>query len=204
MTNSTLKALDQFYANIERARSLAGLSTSLSTITTEAIDLSDILRASLVLSVSALDSFVHEFVRLGMLEVHAGKRPITNAHLRFSIPLSAARIAMSNTSQDEWLDQAIQQAHGWLSFQQPDKIAKAVRLVSSVSLWEQVGIELGKPAKAVEIQLSAIVDRRNKIAHEADVDPTNPGYRWPIDPKVVQEALDFVDSVATAIFKVTA
>ncbi|MBA2782887.1 MAG: HEPN domain-containing protein, partial [Actinomycetota bacterium] len=70
------------------------------------------------------------------------------------------------------------------------------------SLWEQVGIELGKPAKAVKVQLSTIVDRRNKIAHEADMDPTNPGYRWPINPKVVQEALDFVDSVVAAIFKV--
>lgn len=143
------EAIDQFSANIERARSLAGLSTSLSTITTEAVDLSDILRASLVLSVSALDNFVHEFVRLGMLEVHAGRRPTTDAYLSFRIPLSATQDAISSAAQDEWLDQAVRQAHGWLSFQQPDKIADAVRLMSSVSLWQSVGAELGKPAKSV-------------------------------------------------------
>ncbi len=196
------RALDQFSANLDRARNLSGLGAALSSITTEAIDLSDILRASLVLSVSALDNFVHEFVRLGMLEVNAGKRPTTDAHLTFRVPLSAARTAMSDATQNEWLDQAIQQAHGWLSFQQPDKIADAIRLMSSVSLWSQVGIELGKPAKAVKVQLNSIVDRRNKIAHEADMDPTNPGQRWPIDSQIVREALDFVDSLATAIFKV--
>ncbi len=196
------KALDQFTANIERARSLSGLATSLSEITTDAVDFSDIFRASLVLSVSALDNFIHEFVRLGMLDVHTGKRPMTDAHLKFRVPLSATRDAISSASQDEWLDQAIRQAHGWLSFQQPDKIADAIRLMSSVSLWEQVGVELGKSAKAVKTQLSAIVDRRNKIAHEADMDPTSPGYRWPINLTIVQEALDFIDEVVAAIFKV--
>ena len=196
------KALSQFSANMERARSLTGLSVSLGLFTTEAVDLSDILRASLVLSVSALDNFVHEFVRLGMLEVHAGKRLATAAHLAFRVPLSATRAAISNANQDEWLDQAVQQTHGWMSFQQPDKIAEAVRLVSPVSLWDRVGAELGKPAKAVKVQLSTIVDRRNKIAHEADMDPTNPGHRWPINPRIVEEALDFLESLVAAIFKV--
>ena len=68
-------AFDQFCENLARARSLGGLAQSLSNLTTAAVDLSDILRASLVLAVSAFDHFVHEFVRLGMLEVHRGNRP---------------------------------------------------------------------------------------------------------------------------------
>jgi len=195
-------ALDQFRENLARARTLAGLALSLSNLTTEAIDLSDILRASLVLAVSALDHFAHEFVRLGMLEVHQGNRPTTDAYLSFRVPMSAAREAIVDIGRHDWLDQAIRETHSWQSFQHPDKIADAVRLMSDVKLWEQVASELGMTGKAVKTQLSAIVDRRNKVAHEADMDPTNPGHRWPINAVLVRDALDFIEKVAQAIFKV--
>src|SRR5713101_9405668 len=195
-------AFDQFSENLARARSLAGLAESLSTLITAAVDLSDILRASLVLAVSALDHFVHEFVRLGMIEVHRGNRPTTEAYLSFRVPMSAAREAIADTNRDEWLDQAIREAHSWLSFQHPDKIADAMRFMSNVRLWEQVASELGMTSRTVRTQLGAIIDRRNKIAHEADMDPTNPGYRWPINEVLIQDAIDFIDKVVQAIFKV--
>jgi hypothetical protein len=125
-------AFDQFCENLARARSLAALAQSLSSLTTSVIELSDILRASLVLAVSALDHFVHEFVRLGMLEVHRGNRSTTDAYLLFRVPMSATRGAIADTGRDEWLDQAIREAHSWLSFQHPDKIADALRLMSNV------------------------------------------------------------------------
>jgi hypothetical protein len=174
-------ALDQFEANLLRARSLCGISVSLTALTTVAVDLTDIYRASLVLGVSALDYFVHEFVRLGMLEVYRGNRPATDANLSFKIPLSAAKAGIADAKQDDWLDATIRETHGWLSFEHPDKIADAIRLMSAVKLWEEVAKEIGINAKAVKVRLTAIVDRRNKIAHEADMNPTDPGTRWPID-----------------------
>ena len=195
-------AIDQFCENLARARSLAGLAQSLSSLTTAAVDLSDILRASLVLAVSALDHFVHEFVRLGMLEVHRGNRPTTDTYFSFRVPMSAAREGMADTGRDEWLDQAIREAHSWLSFQHPDKMADAIRLMSNVRLWEQVASELGMTSRAVRTQLGTIIDRRNKIAHEADMDPTNPGYRWPINEVLVRDATDFIARIAQAIFTV--
>ena len=65
-----------------------------------------------------------------------------------------------------------------------------------------MSIELGVTQRDVKAWLSLLVDRRNKIAHEADMDPTNPGHRWPISDVSVQEALEFVDKLAGAIFKV--
>ena len=197
-------ALDQFSENVARAKSLAGLARSLSGLTTEAVEISDIYRASLVLGVSALDYFVHEFVRLGMLEIHRGKRAATDAHLSFRVSIAAARTGIANTAQDDWLDQAIREAHSWLSFQHPDKIADAIRLVSAIKLWEAVATELNTQATEVKTGLSTIVDRRNKIAHEADMDPTNPGFRWPIDSPLVEEALDFIGKTVDAIYKVVA
>jgi hypothetical protein len=89
-----------------------------------------------------------------------------------------------------------------LSFQQPDKIADAIRLISSIELWNLVAIELGMSSADVKTGLKIIIDRRNTIAHEADMDPTNPGFRWTINANMANEATDFIDRIAEAIFKV--
>jgi hypothetical protein len=197
-------ALEQFYENLSRARALSGLAKSLLAITTTVIDLTDLYRAALVLGVSALDQFVHEFVRLGMIEVHRGSRMATDANLSFRIPLSAARNGIADPARDDWLDAAVREAHSWQSFQSPDKIADAIRLVSGVRLWEEVGKEIGSDAKAVRVRLTAIVVRRNQVAHEADIDPTNPGNRWPIDSVMVEDALDYINRIVHAIYKTAA
>jgi hypothetical protein len=194
-------ALDQFNENISRARVLSGLARSLAALTTTAVDLSDIYRASLVLGVSALDQFVHEFVRIGMREVHRGNRPVTDANLSFRIPLGAARLGIADPTRDDWLDATVREAHSWQSFQHPDKIADAIRLVSGVKLWEGVAKETGTDAKAVKVRLTAIIDRRNQIAHEADMDPTNPGNRWPISSALTEDALDYIERLVHAIYK---
>ena len=194
-------ALDQFQTNLARARTLSGVAASIGALTTPVIDITDIHRASLVLAVSALDYFVHEFVRLGMLEVHRGKRPATDANLSFKVPIVAVRTGFADLTQDDWLDEAVREAHSWQSFQHPDKIAEAIRLVSAVKLWQEVANEIGSDPTAVKARLIVIIDRRNKIAHEADMDPTNPGNQWPISASLVKDALDFIDCVVQAIYR---
>lgn len=54
---------------------------------TSVLNLSDMLRAALVLAVSALDYYIHEVVTLGMLEIHQGLRPEPPAFSRFQISL---------------------------------------------------------------------------------------------------------------------
>jgi hypothetical protein len=195
-------ALNQFQTNLARAWSLSGLAGSVDALTTPAVDVSDIHRAAIVLGVSALDQFVHEFVRLGMLEVQQGNRPSTDSNLAFRVPIVAVKAGLANPTQVDWLDQAIRQAHSWQSFQHPEKIADAIRLVSNVKLWQDVAKEIGADATAVKARLTAIVDRRNKIAHEADMDPTNLGHQWPINGALVGDALEFLDRVVHAIYKV--
>jgi len=198
------QAITQFRENIARVKALAATIKAVDSITTQAVDLSDFLRAEIVLAISALDHFIHELVRLGMLEICSGPRRPTDAYHSFLIPLQYAHSAQSCSLSDQmWLDQAIRERHSWLSFQDPDKIADAIRLISSVHLWEEVGREIGKPAKDIKSNLKVIVDRRNKIAHEADIDPTNPGVRWPITQQIASQTVDFVESITEAIYKVT-
>ena len=175
-----------------------------------------------MLTVSALDYYIHEVVTLGMLEIYRGQRaePAVSANTsksafsRFKVSLGGARqdrqIALdisswleteiqsnygyellenSNTisnllpiisnsivnrlNNTAWLENEIRETLGYQSFQQPDKIADAIRLISDKKLWQEVANNMNKSAKDIKQPLTLIVDRRNKIAHEADIDPTS-------------------------------
>jgi hypothetical protein len=160
-------ALSAFTENLARVRHLHALHASFSAQVTAIVDLSDLLRAEVVLAASALDHYVHELTRLGMLECWRGKRPLTDAFKRFSLPAGATVAAMADTSQAEAIfENEVRVRHSYATFQQPEKIADAVRLFSNIGLWETVAGRLGVSTKDARNALSLIVDRRNKIAHE--------------------------------------
>ena len=195
------RALAQLGANVARAKDLVGLARALQATTTPVVDVSDLLRASLVLGVSALDHFVHEVTRLGMLEIATGVRPVTEAYQRFEVSLRSIPSALAGSG-TAWLDQEIRQRHGWLSFQDPLKLADAIRIVSAKPLWKELGVLLAMSAEDAKARLRLTVERRNKIAHEADMDPTSPGSRWPIDPVLVDDALSYLERIAVGIREV--
>ena len=104
---------------------------------------------------------------------------------------------LNNTS---WLESEIRERLGYQSFQQADKIADAIRYISDKKLWDEVAIQMARPARDVKQQLNSIVDRRNKIAHEADIDPTfNIGSRWNIDEELVGDAVNFIEILVESI-----
>lgn len=245
-------ALDQFRISIGRVRDLIALHNSVNAQSTGALDVSDMLRAALVLAVSALDYYVHEVVTLGMLEIHQGQRSepfpsantIQSAFSRFQVSLGSARqdrlaaIDIASWLENEiqqtqgytflqqpytvsdliptisncivnrlnnasWLESEIRERLGYLSFQQADKIADAIRYISDKKLWDEVASQMTKSAKDIKQQLNSIVDRRNKIAHEADIDPTfNIGSRWNIDEVIVGDAVDFIEMLVESIHQV--
>ncbi|MFP4134434.1 MAG: HEPN domain-containing protein [Halothece sp.] len=246
------QAIEQFRISITRVRNLIALHNSVKVQSTSALDLSDMLRASLVLTVSALDYYIHEVVTLGMLEIHQGNRPepepkrnaSQSAFSRFQVSLGGAReerlIALDISSwleneiqqsqgfdfleqtytvsdllpivsdsllnklnRSSWLEDEIREKLGYQSFQQPNKIADAIRLISDKKLWDEVANKLGKTSQEIKQELGVIVDRRNKISHEADIDPTfGIGDRWDIDEIMVSEAVDFIEQLVETIHQV--
>ena len=181
-----------------RVKNLQAIYVSFSGLTTSALDLSDILRLEIVMCVGALDQYIHEIVRLGMIEVFEGVRPQPPGFSKFAVSMDAALqgISVRNSS---WLDIEIRTRHGFISFQQPDKIADGIRYFSGVELWNEVSRHLCLPKDDVKSQLRLIVDRRNKIAHEADVDPSFPDTRWPITLTMTQDTIDFIEKLGEAI-----
>ncbi|MBD2156007.1 HEPN domain-containing protein [Leptolyngbya sp. FACHB-16] len=245
-------ALDQFRISIGRVRDLIAIYNHVSSTSTSFLDVSDILRAALVLAVSALDYYIHEVVTLGVLEIYKGQRPepspppnsAQSAFSRFQVTLGGSRqerlIALDiaswleneiQQSQDSsflqqsytlssllpiisssvlnrlnntsWLEDEVRERLGYQSFQHPDKIADAIRLISDKRLWYEVSLKLGMDAKDVKQQLIAIVDRRNKIAHEADIYPSyGVGNLWNIDEVMVSDVVNFIEQVVENIHQV--
>lgn len=187
-----------FRQNVSYARDLIATASALRAQVTAAISTDDLLRSALVQGVSAFDHFVHEEVRARMIETELGNHPRAAGYDRFRVTLASVNVALSSGG-TSWLEQEIRDQHGYLSFQQPDKVADAFRLVSNVSLWEEVAKELGSNPGDTKRQLKLIVDRRNKIAHEADTDPTPPRSRYPISDNMVRDSLDFLERVANAV-----
>lgn len=244
-----LSALNHFRTSINRVRELVAIHDSVKAQATAALDLSDILRAALVLAVSAFDFYIHEVVTLGMLEIYRGQRAEPNissnstlsAFSRFQVSLGGTKqerllaisidtwleteierlkgteflessheisdltpiisnIVRAKFDNTSWLENEIREKLSFQSFQQPNKVADAIRRISDKKLWDEVGLLLEMPAGDVKQQLSAVVDRRNKIAHEADIDPTfGIGERWRIDRLQVNDATNFIEKVVESI-----
>ena len=95
-----LNPIEQFQENITRVQNLDGLHVPSGNVTTSAVDLTDLLRSQIVMIVSALDLYIHEITRVGMLEVYNGGRPQTDAFLKFQVSLDSAMQGISNTSRD--------------------------------------------------------------------------------------------------------
>lgn len=196
-----LNAIQQFRANMERVRLLGGLYRALEQLTTPAVDATDLLRAQFVMAVSALDHYIHEITRVGMLEVYNGQRPPTDAFRRFQVSMDAAMTGLAGVSGNSWFETEIRTTHGYQAFQHPDRIADAVRLFSSCELWPSVASRLGLSVQDVKNQLRLIADRRHKITHEADLAPSYTGavVRWPITPADSANAVIFIEDVCEAI-----
>ena len=79
-------------------------------------------------------------------------------------------------------------------------------MVSPCSLWNEIALKLGATAITVTTvagdikkKLSVIVDRRNKIVHEGDLQPTVPRTPWTITRTDLTEVAAFIGSIVSSI-----
>src|SRR5579872_5400758 len=100
---------------------------------TAALQPDEILRAEWVARVAALDLYVHELVAQRMLAIFAGALPVTAAFRAFKIPtetLTRIRVAISPGDANAAFDLEVRRQIGFLTYQDPEKIADGIRLCS--------------------------------------------------------------------------
>lgn len=206
-----MSPFSHFSAVWDRCAQLTTLHSYLSSRVTGVLQPDELLRAEWVARVSALDLYIHELVAQRMVEIFEGVRCASRGYYRFQISndaLERVRNAATPTDAGAAFDLEIREKLSILSFQEPEKIADAVRLVSDIELWNSVAAELGASpatvvtkAKHLKRELSLVAQRRNKIAHEGDLKPTPPREPWPISRIDVAHVSNLIERVVHAIDK---
>lgn len=201
--------IDHFDAVWLRCHGLSAIHAYLAKNMTGALPVDEVLRAAWVVRVSALDLYVHELVAQRMLKSFEGTLPRTPQFQAFQLPLETVeriQAAPTPSAASSAFDLEVRRQLSLATYQDPEKIADGVRLCSGVELWNAVASHQGATpaqkvtaAKQIKQQLRAIVDRRNKIAHEGDLQPTLPVTPWPISQADLAQVSAFIEGVVRSI-----
>ena len=194
-------AKTHFEQNILRVKNLGSIYQSLNSDTAQLLDLSDILRSQYVMLISALDHFIHEIVRFGMIETYNNQRTPTKAFKEFILSLNKNILftkAIMEEKNNTWLNGQIRYRNGFESFQESDKIKEALYLILEKDIWIEVQQDLGNE---ITMELNLIIKRRNQISHEADIEPINQELRE-IREEDITYSIELIESIVNKIFDV--
>ncbi|APD11128.1 hypothetical protein UC34_03475 [Pandoraea vervacti] len=154
----------------------------------------DLLRSKIVCSVSAFDKLMHDIIHTGIVEAYAGNRATTPKYLDEPIPLKiVARLDNAGESpRDTVFARSIRDKLRTLSFQHPEKVADGLSYIWPENRkWQRIAAAMGEEEKGVREMLKSIVQRRNAIAHEADL-RSDDDVKQPISREGAVEAARFM------------
>lgn len=176
-------AIIQYQLNIKSARDLETIYVALAAMTSNSVPKEELLRAEIVAVVSAFDTYIHDIVRLGLkcqYQNSVSNPYITNFTNKHSI------------SSLENFEMKIREVHSYKTFQAPKKISEALEMITINNIWTKI-----KPnIPDVETILQLIIERRNKIAHESDINPTNGlSEKWPINLNMAQRVVYSINDI---------
>lgn len=193
----------------QRCELFAALHGFMTNHVTAALQPDELLRAEWASRVSALDLYMHELVAQNLLRIFDGTRPSCSGFAKLRVSGEALlRIQSATTAAERSsaFDLEVRTKLSRVSYQYPDDIADGIRLISPCKLWHDVALKMGATTATVSTQteslkkrLSLIVDRRNKIVHEGDLQPTIPRTAWPISPEDVSDVVAFINEIVRAI-----
>ena len=177
------KPLIQFKNNMQSARDLETIYIALQHMTTKSIPKSEVLRAEFVALVSALDTYIHDIVRESLKYMYLNR--ITNNYLTTFMQ----NHSISNIQLLEW---KIIEIHGYKTYQAPKKIKEILAKIDVPFEWiDLIGFEE---------KLKLIVQRRNKIAHESDINLINGlGEKWPISLIDIKHTVVTIENIVEYI-----
>ena len=187
-------ALKLFKRNIQDASNLSAIHEYVESQIKSPLSFDDILRSQIVYSVSAFDKLMHDIIRIGIMEIFNGSRPPTSRYLSETIPISVYNeLIFAELPPKEYIfEQAIIKKLKIVSYQDPIKVAEGLSYIwDEGQKWQKIATKIGMNDKTAKTTLKLIVDRRNSIVHEADIDPST-NQKYLIDKSDCQQTTDFL------------
>lgn len=173
-----------------------------------------LLRSEFILIVSAFDNYLHNIVRRKITESFFSTAPLPDK-MNLEMPVRIFQELMGGTddtdtdarteTRRQLFDSALRKQLSESSFQSPRSVEYAAGLLQIVQLWKTVASAMNVAAHTnsytpenVRNQLALIVQRRNQIAHEADIVPGSLEMRE-IDTQTVSDCRIFLTRLADSI-----
>lgn len=189
------RRLSYFSREISRARDLVGLGQSISSMTQGRVDGTDLYRSALVHAVAALDSYIHgiivdravDILMMRSVTIGAGK-----VGLNFGA-ISQIFSASNPVDMEATARTFVVERLGLETYQRPDDIGDGLAMVGIKRIWSTA---FPADSGSKKIALGVVVSRRNRIVHECDLDPLNPGV---VTPLTDTDALDAVKTVENTV-----
>lgn len=162
MSQHTAKSL--FDLNMVSADELLKLYDGISALGTR-LDISWLLRATIVFSISAFDAYFHDKIkyRAG----HYDLKTLPPALARFPVPLEGLVEWDNSKRKGNVIRNWVTEYYSVRPLQRPDEIAKALGLIGIEKFWDTIEPNSGKK-KILLDRLADYTKRRNQIAHEGD------------------------------------
>ena len=192
-----------------RADVLATLHAYCTANVAAALNPEELLRAEWAMRVSALDLYVHELVAQNLLAIFEGSRPICPGYSKLQVSsdvLMTIHKAGAGLVSSTTFDLEMRSRLGRITFQFPDDIADGIRMISPIELWNDIARYYGATnatlkadCQALRGTLTQIVNRRNKIVHEGDLQPGIPRAAWPISRVDVDHVTQTIIRIVTAL-----
>lgn len=212
--------LTLFDNNVAQASSLSTLYINLRDgVHIEDVYNSNLLKAQLVNVVSAFDMFIHGIVKKGVIEIFNKTRKETPKFQSFAFQaktilklIEVMSPGFMPSSFDEMpdviLEKELSDKLSFMSFQSPDKVTDALSLIWGEPHKLQVlaadmnisGCNTNEKANNLKQELTIIIQRRNQIAHEGDINPATQLPRS-IELSDVNKASEFITSLGHAVFR---
>jgi len=217
-----MTALQQFTRNIDASDKLVGMYRELrgfrklgarGRLNAQNQDLLWLPRSAVVAAISALDTYVHSVIKErlphlfspakevpeSLAEQLAVLLPVKNANtFRQAVPLLLAHDTVTQLLkklEDNFLQ--------FQSFQAPDKIIEAYRLIGIDNIFAPVSELWPGPnttAEHLKRRLAGYVQRRNQIAHEGDVEAS--GRQRPMQPDYAVECREYICALVVRLNQV--
>ncbi|MEU5979873.1 hypothetical protein [Streptomyces sp. NPDC047315] len=201
----------QFTTNIDFCRRMVHSGAALESAATSQLNLgdlsqvehTDLYRAAWVQAVSALDHWLHrEIVSRAIAIINDRPTPRPDRLKNYAVSWQTVE-DMQSRSIDDVMTEHMTERLGRDSYQKPDRIAEGLGYVTQKKqgqIWKEVAQLLNSQptVEYVKQRQTEIADRRNKIAHEADIDHLA-GARRPITAPETSATIEWIANLATAI-----
>lgn len=195
-------ATSTFEHAIERSRHMISLFDALSALRKDDPANDDALRSAYILAVSSFDFFAHELAAIEAKHRFNHAERTRNISLPMELMILSEPEARVSAAED-----MIRQANSYKAFVDPAKLAEMLSCYCDEP-WKKISdhINASKPqnehknAEQMKGQLKSIWKRRNRIAHEADVNPTMAGISlWPIDKPDTELTITFIHELGLGL-----